>query len=30
VADIVLDELTKVYPDGTKAVSSISLGIRDG
>ncbi len=30
MADIVLDELTKVYPDGTKAVSSISLGIRDG
>ena len=30
MAEIVLDELTKVYPDGTHAVSSMSLGIDDG
>jgi multiple sugar transport system ATP-binding protein len=30
MAEIVLDELTKVYPDGTHAVSSMSLDIDDG
>jgi multiple sugar transport system ATP-binding protein len=30
VAEIVLDEVTKVYPDGTKAVSRLDLEIPDG
>jgi multiple sugar transport system ATP-binding protein len=30
VAEIVLHEVTKVYPDGTKAVSSLDLEIPDG
>jgi multiple sugar transport system ATP-binding protein len=30
MAEIVLDDLTKVYPDGTRAVSSIDLDIGDG
>jgi multiple sugar transport system ATP-binding protein len=30
VAEIVLDNVTKVYPDGTVAVKDVSLGIDDG
>src|ERR671922_475377 len=30
MAGITLDKLTKVYDDGTRAVSSIDLGIEDG
>jgi multiple sugar transport system ATP-binding protein len=30
VAEIVLDNVTKVYPDGTVAVRDVSLGIDDG
>jgi multiple sugar transport system ATP-binding protein len=30
MAEITLEEVTKVYPDGTRAVSSVSLGIQDG
>jgi multiple sugar transport system ATP-binding protein len=30
VADIALENLTKVYPDGTKAVSSLDLAAEDG
>ena len=30
VAEIVLNDVTKVYPDGTKAVSSVDIGIADG
>jgi multiple sugar transport system ATP-binding protein len=30
VAEITLDDVTKVYGDGTKAVSSLDLGIQDG
>ena len=30
MAGIVLDKLTKVYPDGTRAVSALSLEIADG
>jgi multiple sugar transport system ATP-binding protein len=30
VAEITLDGVSKVYPDGTKAVSSLDLGIEDG
>jgi multiple sugar transport system ATP-binding protein len=30
VAEITLDDITKVYGDGTKAVSSLDLGIQDG
>ncbi|MEP7334849.1 MAG: sn-glycerol-3-phosphate ABC transporter ATP-binding protein UgpC [Actinomycetota bacterium] len=30
MADITLEQLTKVYPDGTKAVTSLDLKIEDG
>ncbi len=30
VAEIALEQLTKVYPDGTRAVKSLDLEIRDG
>jgi multiple sugar transport system ATP-binding protein len=30
VADITLDEVSKIYPDGTQAVSSLDLGVQDG
>jgi multiple sugar transport system ATP-binding protein len=30
VAEITLDDVSKVYDDGTKAVSSLDLGIQDG
>ena len=30
MAEITLDDVTKVYGDGTKAVSSLDLGIQDG
>jgi multiple sugar transport system ATP-binding protein len=30
VAEVVFDEVTKVYPDGTKAVDSLALDIADG
>jgi multiple sugar transport system ATP-binding protein len=30
MAEIVLDDVSKVYPDGTAAVSSLNLGIEDG
>jgi multiple sugar transport system ATP-binding protein len=30
VAEIVLDEITKVYPDGTTAVSAVDIDIADG
>jgi multiple sugar transport system ATP-binding protein len=30
VAEITFDQVTKVYPDGTQAVSSVDLGIDDG
>jgi multiple sugar transport system ATP-binding protein len=30
VAEVVFDEVTKVYGDGTKAVDSLALGISDG
>src|SRR5256885_16106499 len=30
VAEIRLEKLTKIYPDGTKAVDGLDLGIRDG
>src|SRR6266540_1863619 len=30
VAEIALDKLTKVYPDGTRAVEELDLGIEDG
>jgi multiple sugar transport system ATP-binding protein len=30
VAEVTFDEISKVYPDGTKAVSSLSLQVRDG
>jgi multiple sugar transport system ATP-binding protein len=30
VAEIVLDDVSKVYPDGTKAVSGLNLSINDG
>src|SRR5438093_13489849 len=29
VAEIVLDDVTKVYPDGTQAVSSVDIDIAD-
>jgi len=30
VAEITLDDVTKIYPDGTQAVNSLDLGIDDG
>ena len=30
MAEITLDEISKVYPDGTQAVNSLDLGIEDG
>ena len=30
MAEITFDQVTKVYPDGTQAVSAIDLGIEDG
>jgi multiple sugar transport system ATP-binding protein len=30
VAEIQLDKLTKVYPDGTEALTALDLGIPDG
>jgi multiple sugar transport system ATP-binding protein len=30
VAEVVFDEVTKVYADGTKAVDSLALGVADG
>ncbi|HEY3210726.1 MAG TPA: sn-glycerol-3-phosphate ABC transporter ATP-binding protein UgpC [Actinomycetota bacterium] len=30
MADITLDEVSKIYPDGTQAVSSLDLGVQDG
>ena len=30
VAEIQLDRLTKVYPDGTKALTALDLEIEDG
>jgi multiple sugar transport system ATP-binding protein len=30
VAEITLDEVSKIYPDGTQAVASLGLGIDDG
>ena len=30
VAQVVLDDVTKVYPDGTEAVSGVDLSIDDG
>ena len=30
MAEITLEKLTKVYPDGTKAVTDLDLAIEDG
>jgi multiple sugar transport system ATP-binding protein len=30
VAEITLDEVSKIYPDGTQAVNSLDLGVEDG
>jgi multiple sugar transport system ATP-binding protein len=30
VAEVTFDNVSKIYPDGTRAVSSIDLGIKDG
>jgi multiple sugar transport system ATP-binding protein len=30
MAEITLDEISKIYPDGTQAVDSLALGIQDG